>query len=112
MNIIEAWEKADGKAILIKDNIKTSTSKSNGDHKDIRKFICGLRNEELFSKDWEIDTKTRVMWVITYRNLPSFEGHISHNTTIFFSRDFMESWKEQSKNNIKILGIEKYIDEY
>jgi hypothetical protein len=107
MNFIEAWKKANGKEIIIKDEkgIKEHT-RTDG---NIKIYINShyLSNESLLSEKWEVAKESKVIWVVTYKY-----DNISYQAVIFFTREEMDTWKEKNNRYVTIIGTEKYIHEY
>lgn len=99
MNFIEAWKKANGKKIEVGRTI-INTKKSITEQTEI------LSELELLSDYWNIVKETKVIWTVTYIS----DGFYFAST--FSDRTNMETWKENNKSRTRIIGVEKYIDEY
>jgi hypothetical protein len=106
MNFIEAWKKANGKTIVTRNecgNIENTVGTSG----NIAGTIQHIGEKLILSEKWEVAKETKVVWTVTYI---SDEGFYFAST--FSNRTNMETWKENNKSRTRIIGIEKYIDEY
>ena len=105
MNFIEAWKKANGKEIIIKNEKGIKEHIRTDGNIKIAINTPYISNESLLSEKWEIKKETKVAWTVTYLD---YEVVCSF---VFLDREKMETFIKKNKD-IKVIGIEKYIYEY
>ena len=95
MNFIEAWKKANGKEIIIKDEKEVKEHiKTDGNIK-ISINTPALSTESLLSENWEVAKKTKVVWTMTVLD---YNGAIC--AYVFDNRESMEKFTKKWKNVI------------